>query len=87
MDLAAAAEYYAKKVKLGAEAIGYAHSIKIKAEIKLGGYLKASPKNVGAMGSVVTGTARVPVKDTTPTLANLGLTKKQSSEARQLDAN
>jgi hypothetical protein len=35
--------------------------------------LKAMPKNKGMAGSVVTGSTREPVKDTTPTLADLGI--------------
>ena len=41
------------------------------------------PKNVGAKGSKVTGSHREPVKDETPTLADLGLTKKVAAVAQQ----
>jgi len=34
--------------------------------------LRDGEKNKGAIGSVVTGTKREPVKDTTPTLASAG---------------
>jgi hypothetical protein len=63
---------------------GYAHAIKIDAMRLLGEFLKTADKNKGAHGSKVTGTKRVPVKDTAPTLADLGLTKKESaSQGRQ----
>jgi hypothetical protein len=38
--------------------------------------LKAAPKNTGAKGSKVTGSKREPVKDLTPTLASVCITKK-----------
>jgi hypothetical protein len=45
----------------------------------LGEFLKNQPKNVGAKGSIVTGSMRTPLKDTTPTLASAGISKKESS--------
>lgn len=44
MDMAAAAETYAKKAKLGEESEVYAHRIKIDAQTALGGFLAAGPK-------------------------------------------
>lgn len=84
VDVAAAAEIYAKRQRLGEEAIGYAHAIKIEALRRLGEMLKETDRNQGAKGSVVTGTGRVPVKDETPTLSDLGLDKKTSSIAQKL---
>lgn len=84
LDMAAAAEVYAKRQKLSDEAIGYAHSIKIDALTRLGEMLKATPKNKGMAGSMVTGSTREPVKDSTPTLADLGIDKKVSMVAQQL---
>lgn len=80
MNMAAAAEYYAKKAKLGEEAISYAHAIKVDAERLLGGFLKETPK---ASGSLRRGTHKEPRADT-PTLADLGLTKKQSAASQLL---
>ena len=40
MTMAAAAEYYARKAKLGAEAVSYAHTIRVDAMQLLGGYLE-----------------------------------------------
>lgn len=81
--LAAAAEYYARKANLGQEAISYAHTIRIDAQVLLGGYLKAAEKNVGAKGI---GTSAVPDgnRTTPPTLADLGVSKKLSSESQHL---
>jgi N6-adenosine-specific RNA methylase IME4 len=85
MDMAAAAEYYARKQKLGQDAIAHATSIKTQAKAMLGHYLKNAPKNRGAKGSKVTGTRQVPVRDETPTLADLGLSKNEAAEAMLLD--
>jgi N6-adenosine-specific RNA methylase IME4 len=82
MDMAAAAEYYASKAKLGEEAIGYAHTIRIDAMRLLGEFMKENPKNTGARGI---GTSAVPSGNhTPPTLADLGLTKKESSQSQLL---
>jgi len=85
-DVAAAWIVYARRQQLGDDAIAYGHRVKIEALAKLGVMLGPMPKNVGAKGSVVTGTKQVPVRDTTPTLKELGLTKKESAQARQLAA-
>ena len=84
IDLAVAAEVYARRAKLGEEAIQYAHEVKIDAETLLGEMLAVAEKNKGAKGSKVTGNKREPVKDTTPTLASIGLSKKESSQAQAL---
>ncbi len=81
MDIASAAEYYARKAKLGQESIDYAHAIKIDAEALFGEHWKPAAKNKGAKGSVVTGRVRRPVKDDTPTLDDLGMTKDKASES------
>jgi len=86
MDMAAAAQYYAEKAKLGQEAIDYAHSIHIDAMRLLGGFLKTEPKATGGQPyQKATGTQREPVEPATPTLAELGLSKKESSAAQLLD--
>jgi hypothetical protein len=66
--------------------VSYAHAIKIEALAQLGMLLKEMPKNKGAKGSIVTGDVREPVKDDTPTLSDLGITKKTSMIAQQLAA-
>lgn len=87
VDMAAAAEVYAKRQKLSDEAIGYAHSIKIDALTRLGEMLKATPKNIGAAAGGKKDAPRgsiVEPRDTTPTLADLGIDKKVSMVAQQL---
>jgi len=84
LDMAAAAEIYAKRQKLGEEAIFYATDIKIEALRQLGNMLKETPRNKGADGMTITGTKREPVMDTTPTLQDLGIDKKTSSIAQKV---
>ena len=59
-------------------------SYALEAERKMGEMLRDTPRNVGAKGSAVTGGVQLPVRDNTPTLAELGLTKRESSEAQKL---
>ena len=87
VDVAAAAEIYAKRQQLGEENIAIAHSIKLEALRKLGEMLKASPKNQGAKGlpgGGTRGTKKEPRVDAVATLAELGLDKKTSSIAQKL---
>ena len=56
----------------------------ISARMWHGSTLRVKLRLIGAKGSIVTGTKREPVKDTTPTLSDLGLTKKESSDAQFL---
>ena len=81
VDLACAAEVYAQRQHLSQEAIGYATAIKVDAMTLLGEMLKAAPKNGGGR----------PVKEKTgprvepvSTLADLNITKKESSAAQAL---
>lgn len=83
VDVAAAAEIYAKRQKLSQDAIDFAHSVKIEALRRVGEMLKETPKNVGAVPGK-TGSKGKPVLDDTPTLADLGLDKKTSSIAQKL---
>lgn len=88
MVMASAAEHYARKAKLGDQAVNYAHSIKIDAERLLGGFLRETEKNTGTRGQVSAfsgGTKAVPPGDV-PTLADLGLSKKLSAESQALHA-
>jgi hypothetical protein len=48
MDKAPAVKYYAQKHKLRKEAVSYANTIEISAEIKLGEILKEMDKNKGS---------------------------------------
>ena len=81
MAKASAAEHYARKAKLGEDAITYAHAIKIDAEILLGQFLKtAERQRRGGDQS----TPRELRSSTPPTLEELGVTKKLSAEAQAL---
>jgi hypothetical protein len=51
---------------------------------QLGNMLKETPRNKGAYGTIITGDKRVPVMDSTPTLAELGIDKKISSLAQKV---
>ena len=81
LDVAAAAEIYARRQKLGAEAGDLAASIKVDALRQLGEMLKATPK---AKGEILRGDKLEPRGDEAPTLADLGLTKKESMVAQKL---
>ena len=81
IDVAAAAEIYAKRQQLGEENIAIAHSIKLDALRKLGEMLKAAPKNEG---QIRRGTKMEPRENQPQTLAELGLDKKTSSIAQKL---
>lgn len=83
-DMARAAEVYARRQRLSEEAIGYAVAVKVDAMTLLGEFLEGAEKNKGACGSRVTGTKREPVKDTRATLAEVGVTKRESSESQKL---
>ena len=86
LDVASAAEIYAKRQQLGEEAIHYATSIKVEALAQLGRMLKETPRNKGAAGAGINQyTKEVQSQnDTTPTLANLGLDKKTSKLAQDI---
>ena len=88
MDVAAAAEIYARRQKLGEEAEDLAASIKVEALRKLGEMLQAAPKAKGAKtvggGGFSGGSVSAPPEDDAPTLADLGLTKKESAVAQKL---
>lgn len=86
LDTAAAAEVYARRQKLSQESIDLAHEIKTYALCKLGEMLSAAPKNVGMVGRVFSGNEVVPLKDDTPTLADLGIDKKTSATAQKMAA-
>lgn len=85
IDVAYAAEIYSKRHHLSDEAIGRALSVKVDATRKLGEILKATPKNQGVKGSAVPNRNRAN-SDDTPTLEELGLSKKESAVAQKLAA-
>ncbi len=87
IDVARAAEIYAKRQHLSESAISQATSVKVEAMRKLGEILKATPKNQGAKGlsgGGTRGTKKEPRVEDAPTLEELGLSKKESAVAQQL---
>ena len=63
----------------------YARSYALEAGRKMGAMLRETERARPAIGSKVIGNQRVPMKeDERPTLAELGLTKRESSEAQFL---
>jgi len=87
MDVAAAAEIYAKRQKLGEEAVQYATAIKLEALRQLGNMLKETPRNGGTKfvgGNRFSGGTHWELPENTPTLAELGIDKKTSSLAQKV---
>ncbi len=82
-DLALTAADWAKRKGMGEEAIRYANSYALAAERKMGELLatRDSPKGGEQYHEIPTGNITVPVL---PTLAELGLTKRDSAEAQKL---
>jgi len=59
----------------------------VNTERQMGEFLKAMPKNHGTAGAgrpALGGNESEPPKDETPTLREIGITKKQSSQAQKL---
>lgn len=88
LDVATAAEVLAKRQSLGEEAIGYAHAIKTEALAQLGKLLKEMPKATGVKlaGRNIGGSPKELPITGTPTLAEIGISKKTSMVAQQLAA-
>lgn len=86
LDVAAAAEVYAKRQHLSEEAERMAATVKVEALRKLGEMLQAAPKAKGVKGQFTGGSVVAPPAETAPTLAELGLTKKESAVAQRLAA-
>lgn len=88
LDVAAAAQVYARRQKLGAEAIRYATGVKDEALMKLGAQMAEGPKNKGTRGQLTGdlpgGYEINPPGDTVPTYQQLGIDKKTANEARKL---
>ena len=83
----AAAEHYARKHRMGEEAIGYAQTIKIDAMAMLGTFLDDGPKATGGDRKKVKGSSsgdsRVPL-GLPPTINDMGLTKRESADSKLL---
>lgn len=83
-DVAEAARVYLERTQASVETVNRATEVRLLAERQMGEFLKTMPKNEGMKGSVVSGSTREPVRDETPTLASIGISKKQSSVAQKL---
>lgn len=81
LDVAAAAEVYARRQHLSKEAERMAAAVKVEALRKLGEMLKAAPK---AKGELLRGTKSAPRETQPETLEELGLTKKESALAQKI---
>ena len=88
MDLAAAQEVFATRQRMGEAVIGQAHTLKVRALVKLGELLEALPKAgpQHSKGGGSKGSTREPLLDAPATYAELGVTKKLASVAQQLAA-
>ena len=84
-DVGAAAEVYARRQKLSADAIRHAHALKIEALAKLGGMLYDVIRHRGGRPKK-NGTRSVPFLVPESTLAELDIDKKTSQLAQQLAA-
>lgn len=87
MDVAAAAEVYARKAKLGKQAVDYAFAIKLEAERMLGVYLRETERAPGAKGTGANqhgGALPTRKRTSPPTLAEQGISHKLASEAQRL---
>jgi hypothetical protein len=81
-DVAVAAHTYARRVKMSQETIDYALEIKLRAERLLGQMLAKTPNS--KTGPKQLSTAEEP--NSAPTLEELGIDKKLSSQAQRLAA-
>lgn len=81
MDMADAAKVYARRQKLGEEAVGYANSIKIEAMRRLGEIWAETPKNKGSRAIFNTGGS---AWEPPATLSQLGIDKKVASISQRL---
>lgn len=86
-DLALTAADWAKRKKLGQEAVANAERYARLAERRMGQFLQASERAKGAAAGGKKQSPRGPYReprDSAPTLAELGITKKESAKAQQL---
>jgi hypothetical protein len=88
-DMAEAAEVLLKRQKYSEEVIKRATAIRVDALTLMGEFLKDGPKNKGTKGqlkgrSASGGAKREPPEKSAPTLAELGIDKKESRVAQAL---
>jgi len=78
-DKVEALRMYLKQQGASLEMQNHCAEISVRASRRAGEMLAEMPKNKGLNGSSVTGNTVLPVRDDTPTLEEIGLTKMQSS--------
>lgn len=86
-DLALTAADWAKRKGMGEEAIQYARGYALDAERRMGELLRETERNKGAQGKGINqynNEVQYPDDTAPPKLEDLGLTKKESSEAQQI---
>ena len=83
VDMAHAAQIYARRQALGEEAMAFALAIKFEAMRKLGEILAQTPRNVGGGSPLTNGKGCSPDR---PSLAELGINYRTSTVAQQLAA-
>ena len=86
-DMAHAAAVYAKRQRLSQETIDYAVSVRVDARVLMGDFLRHAEKNVGVKmhGGTKGKTGGYKVEPPAiPTLNELGITKRESSECQRL---
>jgi phage N-6-adenine-methyltransferase len=85
-DMAHAAEIYARRQRLSQESIDYAHGVKVDAMTLLGQFLEHQPMSNGGdrAGKKPLGGSRKEPANPKPTLAENGISKKESSLSQKL---
>lgn len=83
-DVAEAARVYLERTHASTETQNRATEIRLLAERQMGEFLKQMPKASGGQPFQSTGSRSAPVGTEPATLAEIGITKKQSSRAQQL---
>ena len=83
-SIALTAAEWAKRKNMGEAAIQHCRSYALEAERKMGQMLAATDRNKGAKPGKTGNKALPLLDDTQPTLADLGLTKRESAEAQML---
>lgn len=87
-DMAEAARVYLERTNASVATVNNATEIRLLAERQMGEFLKAMPKAgpQHSTGGGSKGSVREPLPDAPPTLADIGITKKQSHVAQKLAA-
>lgn len=85
MNASEQAELYARQAKYN-QLIEYATEIRKRAQRRAGEMLAQTPKATGASGRFTGGSNSAPPAEDVPTLADMGITKKQSAHWQSLAA-